>query len=186
MNRDPKPVVHGISVDLSALQTIQHKCSPDACRNRPSCCSRYVPHVNRAELERIVGCFPQITCYTSSIKNGNGYKNVFEEFDDGTYRIDAKEDESCVFTYAKPSGETLCALHSAALDLRIAPVDLKPKACSLWPLILSEETKPELSVDRNWREFPCNTLSENDRRMDTGVMNIVASCFGVSFLRQLL
>jgi hypothetical protein len=186
MSKDLKPIIHGIRVDLSALHTIRHKCNPETCRHCPSCCSRYVPHVSRSELERIVGCFPIIARYTPIIKNSHGFENVFEECDDASYCIDANEDESCVFSYAKPSGETLCALHSSALDLRVSPVDLKPKACSLWPLTLSEETEPELSVDRNWREFPCNTLSDNDRRMDTGVMNIVASCFGVSFLRQLL
>ena len=186
MTIDPNPIIHGIRVDRAALQSIRHKCHSQVCNDCPSCCSRYVPHVSQSELDRIVGCLPIVARYTTGIKNDHGFKNVFEECDDGSYCIDANEDESCVFTYAKPSGETLCALHSVALDLRISPVDLKPKACSLWPLTLSEETKPELSVDSNWREFPCNTLSDNDRRMDTGVMNIVASCFGVSFLRQLL
>lgn len=186
MSQDPKPIIHGIRVDLPALQTIQHKCYPDACRNRPSCCSRFVPHVTQTELERIVGCFPQISRYARSIKNGNGYKNVFEEFDDGTYRIDAKEDESCVFSYARSSGDTLCALHSTALDLQMPPVDLKPRVCSLWPLILSDEPDTELSVDRNWRKFPCNTLSDGGHRLDPGVINIIATCFGVSFLKQLI
>jgi hypothetical protein len=186
MIKDCKPIIHGIRVDLAALQTIHHKCQPETCKNCLSCCSRYAPHVTQSELERIVGCFPIIARYTSRIKNSLGFKNVFEECDDASYCIDANEDESCVFTYARPSGETLCALHSVALDLRISPVDLKPKACSLWPLTLSEETEPELSVDRNWREFPCNTLSDNGCRMDAGVMSIVASCFGVSFLKQLL
>ena len=186
MGIDRKPIIHGIRVDRAALQTIRHKCHPEACRNGPSCCSRYVPHVNQAELERIVGCFPIIAHYADGIKNGHGFKNVFEECDDASYCIDANEDESCVFTYAKSPGETLCALHSVALDLRISPVDLKPKACSLWPLTLSEEPEPELSVDRNWREFPCNTLSNSDGRLDSGVINILASCFGVSFLKQLI
>jgi len=186
MTKDRQPIIHGIRVDLEALQTIQHKCQPDVCRDCPSCCSRYTPHVNVAELEKIVGCFPIIERYTSSIKNGNGYKNVFEESDDGTYAIDAQENESCVFSYAKTSGETLCALHSVALDLRMTPVDLKPRACSLWPLTLSEEPEPELSVDRNWRDFPCNSMSDNDHRLDSGVINIIASCFGVSFLKQLI
>ncbi len=186
MNKNSKPIIHGIRVDLAALKTIHHKCRPDACRNCPSCCSRYVPHVNLAELERIVGYFPIIARYTDSIKNGHGFRNVFEECDDASYCIDANEDESCVFTYARPSGETLCALHSVALDLRISPVDLKPKACSLWPLTLSEEPEPELSVDRNWREFPCNTLSDHGHQLDAGVIDIIASCFGVSFIKQLL
>jgi len=186
MNKDSKPIIHGIRVDLAALKTICHKCHPESCRNRSCCCSRYVPHVNQVELERIVGCFPIIACYTNSIKNGHGFKNVFEECDDASFCIDANEDESCIFTYARSSGETLCALHSVALDLRISPVDFKPKACSLWPLTLSEEPEPELSVDRNWRDFPCNTLSDSDHRLDSGIINIIASCFGVSFLKQLI
>jgi hypothetical protein len=186
MIKDSRPIIHGIRVDLAALQAIRHKCHPETCRNCPSCCSRYVPHVSQSELERIVGCFPNIAHYTRGIKHGHGFKNVFEEYDDGSYCIDANEDESCVFTYTTSSGETLCALHSVALDLRISPVDLKPKACSLWPLTLSEETEPELSVDINWHEFPCNTMSNNGHRIDAGVMNIIASCFGVSFLEQVL
>lgn len=186
MIKDPEPIIHGVRVDLAALKTIRHKCHPGTCRNCPSCCSRYIPHVSRSELKRIVGCFPIITRYTNSIKNRHGFKNVFEECDDASFCIDANEDESCVFTYAKVTGETLCALHSVALDLRISPADLKPMACSLWPLTLSEEPEPCLSVDRSWHEFPCNSLLDGDQRIDAGIINIIASCFGVSFLEQLL
>jgi hypothetical protein len=186
MIKDPKPIIQGIQIDLPVLQSICHKCKPEVCRNCPSCCSRYVPHVSLSELEKIVGCFPIIARYSSGIKNGSGYKNVFEECEDTSYCIDAKEDESCVFTYQTSSGETLCALHSVALDLRMPPVDLKPKACSLWPLALSEEPDPVLSVDRNWRDFPCNTPSDGGHQLDSGIINIIASCFGVSFLKQLI
>ena len=186
MIKNSKPIVHGIRVDLAALKTIRHQCHPKSCRNRPSCCSRYVPHVSQSELDRIVGCFPLIGRYTDSIKNGLEFKNVFEECDDASFCIDANEDESCVFTYTNSSGETFCALHSVALDLRISPVNLKPKACSLWPLTLTEAPEPNLSVDRNWPEFPCNTLSHHDHQLDSGVINIIASCFGISFLKQLL
>jgi len=186
MTKDPNPVIQGMRVDIAGLRSIRHHCDPDGCRNRSSCCSRYAPHVSQSELEKIVGYFPIIARYASSIKNGGGYKNVFEESDDASYWIDAKEDESCVFTYQKPSGETLCALHSVALDLRMPPVDLKPKACSLWPLALSEEPVPVLSVDRNWRDFPCNEPSDGGNQLDAGIINIIASCFGVSFLKQLI
>jgi len=186
MIKDPKPVIQGMRVDLAGLRSIRHHCDPDACRNGPSCCSRYVPHVSQSELEKIVGCFPIIARYSPNIKNGRGFKNVFEECDDASYCIDVKEDESCVFTHKTSSGETLCALHSVALDLRMPPVDLKPKACSLWPLALSEEPDPVLSVDRNWRDFPCNTLSDAGHQLDSGIIDIIAACFGVSFLKQLI
>jgi hypothetical protein len=186
MANHEKPVINGIQVDLASLRTICHKCRPDICKDRHSCCTKYAPHVSPAELERIVGCFPIIGRYAGGIEEGNGYKNVFEEWGDATYRIDANDDELCVFAYALSSGEKLCALHSAALDLKIPPAELKPKACSLWPLTLSDGALPELSVDKRWHRFPCNTISEDTLHLDAGVINIIASVFGLSFLEKLI
>jgi hypothetical protein len=184
--RDEKPVVQGICVDLVALQSIGHNCKPATCKNHHTCCSRYVPHVTPAKLETIVGCFPILARYSSSIIEGDGFKNVFEEWEDGSYRIDADADESCIFTYANASGEKLCALHSAALELGMPPVELKPSACSLWPLTLSAGDRPELSVDKNWKAFPCNRVSDNAHHLDAGVISIVADFFGEPFLEKLL
>ncbi len=181
-----KPIINGIRVDLAALQSISHDCRPEICKKQPTCCFRYVPHVKPAKMEKIVGCFPTVANYTDSIKEDDGFRNVFEEWEDGSYRIDANADEACIFTYLLASGEKLCSLHSAAIDLHLSPVAIKPSACSLWPLILLDGATPELSVDKNWQAFPCNNDSEDPGHLDAGVASIVNDYFGSSFLEQLL
>jgi len=181
-----KPIINGIRVDLAALQAISHDCRPEICKNQPTCCFRYVPHVTPAKMEKIVGCFPTVLNYTGSIIEDDEFSNVFEEWEDGSYRIDANADEACVFNYILPSGEKLCSLHSAALDLQLRPVVIKPSACSLWPLILLDGTTPELSVDKSWKAFPCNRDSDDPDHLDAGVMDIVARYFGLSFLEKLI
>lgn len=181
-----KPIINGIRVDMLALQAIRHDCQPKICKNQPSCCSCYVPHVKSAKLETIVGCFPAVVNYTDSIVEDDEFINVFEEWEDGTHRIDANASEACIFTYLLPSGEKLCSLHSAAIDLQLSPVTIKPSACSLWPLILLDGATPELSVDKNWKAFPCNHKSDDPNHLDAGVVDLVASYFGESFLRKLL
>ena len=181
-----KPIINGIRVDMAALQVIRHDCQPEICKDELTCCFRYVPHVKPAKIDIIVGCFPAVARYTDSILEESGFKNVFEEWEDGSYRIDAGTDESCIFTYMLPSGEKLCSLHSAAIDLQLSPAAIKPSACSLWPLILLDGTIPELSVDENWRAFPCNRESDDPNHLDAGVAEIVATYFGESFLEKLL
>ena len=184
--RKDKPIINGIRVDLAALQTISHNCRPEICKNQATCCFRYVPHVKPAKMEKIVGCFPTVVNYTDSIREDDGFINVFEEWDDGSYRIDVNADEACIFTYMLPSGEKLCSLHSAAFDLQLSPVAIKPSACSLWPLILLDGATPELSVDKNWKAFPCNHDSDDPSHLDAGVISIVADYFGERFLEKLL
>ncbi len=180
------PTINGIRVDMAALQAICHDCQPQICKNQPTCCFRYVPHVKPAKMEKIVGCFPTVVNYTESIIEDDEFINVFEEWEDGSYRIDANADEACIFTYLLPSGEKLCSLHSAAIDLQLSPVAIKPSACSLWPLILLDGATPELSVDKNWKAFPCNRESDDLNHLNAGVVDIVASYFGENFLDKLL
>jgi len=184
--RNSKPIINGIRVDLAVLQAISHDCRPEICKNRTTCCIRYVPHVRPAKMEKIVGCFPVVANYTDNILEDDGFKNVFEEWEDGSYRIDADADEACIFTYTLSSGEKLCSLHSAALDLQLSPVAIKPSACSLWPLILLDGAYPELSVDKNWKTFPCNQESDDPNHLDASVVGIINDYFGSSFVEQLL
>ena len=181
-----KPIINGIRVDLAALQAISHNCRPEICRNQPTCCFRYVPHVQPAKMEKIVGCFPTVVNYTDTIIEDDGFINVFDEWEDGSYRIDANADEDCIFTYMLSSGEKLCSLHSAAIDLQLSPIAIKPSACSLWPLILLDGATPELSVDNNWKAFPCNRESNDPGQLDAGVVSIIAEYFGKQFLDKLL
>lgn len=185
-NTAEKPIIEGIRVDLTALQAINHDCRPEICKSQPSCCFCYVPHVQSAKMEKIVGCLPAVANYTDNILEDDAFINVFDAWEDGSYRIDANAEEDCVFTYLLPSGEKLCSLHSAAIDLQLSPLTIKPSACSLWPLILLDGTTPELSVDKNWKAFPCNRESHDPDHLDAGVVSIISSYFGEPFFEKLL
>jgi hypothetical protein len=122
-------IVSNIRIDVAALMSIRHRCLPGVCKGKPNCCSCFQIHVDEKEMEAIVGFLPLVEKYTPSIGGAPGYDNVFEEDEDGSFLIDADEDEQCVFAYMNEAEETLCSLHSAAIELGLPPVDVKPKCC---------------------------------------------------------
>ncbi|MBW2177213.1 MAG: hypothetical protein JRH03_09755 [Deltaproteobacteria bacterium] len=185
-NGQPKIVVDGIRVDMQALKSIQHRCLPEVCRGAPNCCSRYQIHVGEKELETIVGFLPLVEKYTASIGKDLEYENVFDAVGNGCFIIDADENEQCVFAYTTAAEETLCSLHSAAIDLDLSPLDVKPKCCSIWPLTLSDGPEPELSVDPKFTSFPCNRKKPAPEGIDSGIQETIRIYFGESFLSELL
>lgn len=179
-------MVDNIRVDVPALMSIRHRCRPEICRDTKHCCSCFQIHVDEKELETIVGFLPLVQRYKPSISDDKGYANVFEEAEEGCFIIDADEDDQCVFAYKTAARETLCALHSAAIDLGLQPVDVKPKCCSLWPLALSAGPSPVLSVNARFAAFPCNQRREAANDIDDGIKEAIRIYFGESFLAELL
>jgi len=179
-------LVQGIRVDIQALTSIRHRCRPAVCKGKPNCCSCFQIHVDEKELETIVGFLPLAEKYTSSISSETGYDNVFEEAEDGCFFIDADENERCVFAYRNAAQETLCSLHSAAIDLGLPPVDVKPKCCSLWPLALTPGRHPVLSINRLYASFPCNIKKAVPKGIDAGIQETIRIYFGEPFLSELL
>jgi len=177
-------LIEGIRVDLDALAAIAHACIPERCRNRRSCCACYEVCVGKGEMSRIVGCLPQAVAYAPGLRDGNSYADPFEDADGGRQMaLATDEDGACVFTYKGPRGETLCALHSAALDLGIKPFHVKPQSCWLWPLALTESKPVVLGVQQDAFSFPCNRRrSRASRRLHRGIAEIVGAVFGEEFL----
>ena len=178
-------VVGNIRVDVPALMSIRHCCRPGVCKETPNCCSCFQIHANEKELETIVGFLPLAEKYTSAIGNEKGYDNVFEETEDGCFIIDVDENERCVFAYTSEE-ETLCSLHSAAIDLGLPPRDVKPKCCSLWPLALTGASDPVLSINALFATFPCNRKKVVLEGIDKGIQETIRIYFGDSFLYELL
>ncbi|MEN8245975.1 MAG: hypothetical protein ABFS43_13865 [Thermodesulfobacteriota bacterium] len=178
--------VGNIRVDVPALMSIRHCCRPGVCKGTPNCCSCFQIHVDEEELETIVGFLPLVEQYTSSISGELDYDNVFEEAEDGCFLIDADENERCVFAYTNEAEETLCSLHSAAIDLGLPPVDVKPKCCSLWPLALTGGPYPVLSINALFGSFPCNRKKAIPKGIDDGIQETIRIYFGESFLSELL
>ena len=179
-------IVGNIQVDVPALLSIRHHCRPGVCKGKPNCCSCFQIHVDEKEMETIVGFLPLVEKYTPSISDEPGYDNVFEEAEDGIFLIDADADEQCVFAYMNEAEETLCSLHSAAIELGLPPVDIKPRCCSLWPLALTGGPQPILSINKLYESFPCNHKKAIPTCIDTGIQETIRIYFGASFLSELL
>lgn len=179
-------LVEGIHINVPALMSIRHSCQPAVCKGKPTCCSRFQIHVDEKELETIVGFLPLVEKYTSSIGGAQGYDNIFEEAEDGCFIIDVDENERCVFAYTTAKEEILCSLHSAAIDLGLPPVDVKPKCCSLWPLALNRGPDPVLSINALYASFPCNQKKAVPEGIDHGIQETIRIYFGASFLSELL
>jgi hypothetical protein len=179
-------IVDRIRIDVAALMSIRHRCLPRVCKGRPNCCSCFQIHVDAKEMETIVGFLPLVKKYTPSISGKTGYDNVFEEAEDGIFLIDADEDEQCVFAYMNEAEETLCSLHSAAIELGLPPVDVKPRCCSLWPLALTGGPHPVLSINKLFESFPCNHKKAMPTGIDTGIQETIRDYFGAPFLSELL
>jgi hypothetical protein len=179
-------VVGNIRIDVAALMSIRHRCSPGVCQGKPNCCSCFQIHVDEKELETIVGFLPLVEKYAPSIAGDPGHDNVFEEAEEGCFLIDVDEHERCVFAYVNEAEETLCSLHSAAIELGLPPVEVKPKCCSLWPLALTDEPRPVLSINRLFASFPCNHQKAVPAGIDAGIQETIRNYFGASFLAELL
>jgi len=179
-------MIDNIKVDIKALMSIGHDCRPKVCSGSPNCCSRYRIHVSEQEMETIVGFIPLTAKYTASVGDASSFTNVFEEEQDGSLVIDADENEQCVFAYTAESQEILCALHTAALDLGMSPFEVKPKCCTIWPLTLTDEPVPTLSVDNHFESFPCNRKKTAAQGIDSGIKETIRVYFGDTFLDELL
>ena len=68
------------------------------------------------------------------------------------FSIETQEDGLCVFGYRK-DGETLCALHSTALEMGVPLEIVKPQVCILWPLAISDPPDEKIGVDHYAYKF---------------------------------
>jgi hypothetical protein len=179
--------IDGVRVDVDALVGIAHTCIPERCRDRRSCCACYEVCVGKSEMSPIVGCLPQAAKYNPALRDGSSCIDPFEETDEGAHAALATDpDGACVFAYKGTRGETWCALHSAALDLGLRPLDVKPQSCWLWPLALTESKPLVLGVQEDAFSFPCNRRrSRTSRQLHRGIAEIVEAVFGEEFLVRL-
>lgn len=125
-----------LSVDLASLLSVEHRCrgcSPD----EPCCCSSYEVCVTDAEMKRIIQVLPEAAKLCPHLRTEHGYDNLFEYVEPGLHALDTTEDGLCLLAYV--SDRTIrCSLHTAGTNLGLPLGKVKPKACLLWPMSLSE------------------------------------------------
>ena len=196
----------GILVDLEVLRRLRHTCDPAHCDRAHHCCSQYEIGLGRHEMGRMIGLMKRAADYATHLRDGRGLINPFDEETPGRFVIDTDENQRCVFAYEveEKAGEkspgqkgrkkghrptvTYCSLHSAALDAGLEPYEYKPHSCALWPLALSEDKPPVLTVQDAEGEFACNRLGRPRRngRLDPGIEDLLARNFGEAFLAKVL
>lgn len=115
------------------------------------------------------------------LKSHDGFENVFEEIGSHLFRIDSGEDELCVFAYAHEN-RILCALHSVALKLGLSIEQVKPKACLIWPLAITDGQTKRLSMHVDAMAFSCNAEnSDGSQALCPNIGLILESVFGLGF-----
>lgn len=172
-----------ISIDLDAITAVRHCCtgcaSTDAC-----CCSNFEIYVGAREMKTIIGALPLVAIYCPWLKDADGFDNVFDEVERGSYAIDKRENGLCVFAYRGDSG-IRCSLHSVAEQIGISPHQLKPFACTLWPLSLLEPPNAALSICDDAVSFPCVAKhKQKGTAISPEILSSIEQLLGESACRQ--
>ena len=169
-----------LRVDLRALLSLRHRFDPDACKARGCCCASYEITLRRHEMERVAGYLPLAVRHQHALAG----TNPFDPSGDGEWALDTDEDGRCVFAFVDGDGHTWCSIHRAAMELGLNPYRAKPRSCALWPLALSEDSPPLLTVMEDAWDFPCNSRRAAATELDPGVADTLEQVFGLAFLRR--
>jgi len=143
-----------VSVDLASLLQVDHQCG-GCTLDKPCCCSSYEVCVTAAEMRRIIQVLPEAAKFCPHLKTDQGYDNLFEYVEPGLYALDTTEDGLCLLAYA--AGHTVrCSLHAAGVNLGLPLGKVKPKACLLWPMSLSDDDEV-LTLADDALSYGCTT-----------------------------
>ena len=143
-----------VSVDLASLRSVEHSCSGCA-QDEPCCCSSYEVCVTGAEMEQIIQVLPEAARLCPHLRTDQGYDNLFEYVEPGLHALDTAEDGLCLLAYVDDH-KIRCSLHAAGANLGLPLGKVKPKACLLWPMSLSEGDEV-LSLAGDALAFRCTT-----------------------------
>jgi hypothetical protein len=177
---DSHPLVQGHSVDVDALIGLAHHCQPFLCRDSGSCCVAYDVWLGDEERRRILEVAPAAATY---LPGGSVPEAAVRQWGPDAHALAKDEAGRCALAYRDGEGRVLCSLHSAALDLGLAPEEVKPESCVLWPLSVTSSRPPVLSVQEGALRYPCNRR----RRacgLDEGVAGILQQVLGEEFLAE--
>ena len=179
--------IGGYRVDLEALASIAHRCDPVLCRRSGCCCAEYDVWIGEEEVERAAGMMERAARFAPHLRGGDGaLVSAFRQLGPDAYAIEEGQGGLCILAYRGAREECLCSLHSAALEAGVAPQDVKPHCCFIWPLSIASSRPPVVSVQVDAFNFPCNQRREPDGRLDEGIAQIVEGAFGREFLEELL
>jgi hypothetical protein len=163
-----------LTIDLETLTSTDHTC--DSCLGgKACCCAVYDINLTEDEAARTSGALPLAASFKTNLADD---MNIFDEEDDGSLSIDKDDNGDCALSF-RVGGKTLCALHAAALKAKIAPHTMKPSACTLWPLSISEPPDMQLSICDDAYEFHCTTrLAAPKKEISPALLDSIEALFG--------
>lgn len=172
-------------VDVDALLRLRHHCDPALCRASGCCCRSYEVCFTRTEMERAVGLMPDCRVFAPHLAPGEELENPFEALGGHRFAVDVQDDDACAFAFRDRGGAMWCAMHAAALRLDLDPWAVKAQPCLLWPLALSEDKVPVLTVQDDALVYSCNRRRHRARSLHAGVADCVAGALGKPILEKL-
>ncbi len=177
-------IIDDIEVDMESIYSITHNCKPGTCRKSECCCSRYDICIDKDELPKVMSFMPDASRFSSELKEGSAYLNIFDETEDNLMVIDADENGLCVFAFPDDNNHILCSLHTVALGHGLLPHEVKPRSCVTWPLAITDQKPTMLSVSDDALDFPCNSINSQTGTLDTNISTIIKDIFGNDFLTR--
>ncbi len=170
------------NIDIEEIFSIRHSCEPKNCNG--SCCGCFDVVVDAEEVDRILDYLTLAAKYCKNLFDGDQFINPFEESDNGFFSLETLEDGVCVFFFSNDSGEGLCSLHVAALEIGVEPYEVKPLVCSLWPLAITNAKPYYISIDDASLEFECCHEQASNNELCPNVADIFKKVFGSKVLSQ--
>ena len=177
------PIIENVKVDLKSLISIKHKCDPEICREKISCCAEYEVCMEKKEVDKIIAHTPGAAEFAPQLKANGSYNNVFDETDDNLITIDVDEDNQCLFAWRNSDEEVLCSLHSHAIKNNLSFYDTKPESCCLWPLAIYDGNPQILTVQEDAFNFECNKKKKTWQvKLDAEISSIIKNFYGEKML----
>jgi hypothetical protein len=172
-----------VSVDLVSLLQVEHRCR-GCTQDERCCCSSYEVCVTEAEMRQIIQVLPEAAKLCRHLKTDHGYDNVFEYVGPGLYALDTTEDGLCLLAYVADN-KIRCSLHTVGTMLGLPLRKVKPKACLLWPMSLSEGDEV-LTLASDALSFRCTTRrKKRSKRLSPAFREAIELIYGDGIGSQL-
>jgi hypothetical protein len=128
-------------------------------------------------MQRIIQVLPEAAKLCHHLKTDHGYDNVFEYVEPGLYALDTTEDGLCLLAYVADN-KIRCSLHTVGTKLKVPLGKVKPKACLLWPMSLSEGDEV-LTLAGDALSFRCTTRRrKRSNRLSSAFREAVELVYG--------
>jgi hypothetical protein len=143
-----------VSID-PLLSRLAYRCYPNGCPKDRTCCIGTAVSVSRREMRVIDSLMSELARVVPSLRQDDGYADVFAEEASGMLIEPRDERGTCPFLFRR-AGHALCSIHHTALQTGREVAAVKPRACRHWPLVLDASARRlRLTVHPDAEEMGC-------------------------------